>query len=105
VIFSGRMAVLVEMHHTGCVPAVRSEIVALIEHVLSDRPGNWRVLIVGSRANDRWEMKITGPKAFERSYTLEGAAGEHDPQRIATLVARMVPTRRLGETGVQWPPF
>ena len=60
-IFSGRMAVSVEMHNTGCVPAVRSEIVALIEHVLSDRPGNWRVLIVGSRANDRWEMKIRGP--------------------------------------------
>ena len=92
-IFSGGMAVSVEMHHTGCVPAVRSEIVALIEHVLSDRPGNWRVLIVGSRANDRWEMKITGPNAFERSYTLEGTAGEHDPQRIAALVARMVPAR------------
>ena len=39
VIFSGGMAVTVEMHHTGCVPAVRSEIVALIEHVLSDGPG------------------------------------------------------------------
>jgi hypothetical protein len=52
------MAVSVEMHNTGCVPAVRSEIVALIEHVLADRPGDWRVLIVGSQANDRSEMKI-----------------------------------------------
>ena len=89
-IFSGGMAVSVEMHHTGCVPAVRSEIVALIEHVLSDRPGNWGVLIVGSRANDRWEMKITGPHAFERSYTLERTADEHEPRAIAALVARMV---------------
>jgi hypothetical protein len=95
VILSGGMAVSVEIHHTGCVPAVRSEIVALIEHVLSDRPGNWRVLIVGSRANDRWEMKIVGPKAFERSYTLEGSAGEHEPHVIGRLVARMVPGRRL----------
>jgi hypothetical protein len=64
------MAVSVEMHNTGCVPAVRSEIVALIEHVLADRPGDWRVLIVGSQANDRWEMKIMEPNAFERCIRL-----------------------------------
>jgi hypothetical protein len=87
------MAVMVEMHYTGCVPAVRSEIVALIEHVLADRPGNWRVSIIGSRASDRWEMKITGPNAFERSYTLEGTAGQHEPRAIAALVARMVAAR------------
>ena len=89
-IFSGGMAVSVEMHHTGCVPAVRSEIVALIEHVLSDRPGDWRVSIIGSRGSDRWEMRITGPNAFERSYTLEGTAGKHESRAIAALVARMV---------------
>jgi hypothetical protein len=94
VILSGGMAVAVEMDNTGSVPAVRSEIVALIEHVLSDRPGNWRVLIVGSRANDLWEMKITGPNAFERSYTLEGTAGEHEPPAIAVIVARMVPAKK-----------
>jgi len=88
-----RMAVSVEMHNTGG-PELQRDVVAIIEHVLSDRPGDWRVLIVGSQANDRWEMKIFGPKAFERSYTLEGAAGEHDPQRIATLVARIVPGRK-----------
>ena len=87
------MAVTVEMHHTGDAASQR-EVAALIEHMLADRPGDWRVSIVGSRANDRWEMKIFGPKAFERSYTLEGAAGEHDPQRIATLVARMVPGKK-----------
>jgi len=87
------MAVTVEMHHTGDAERQR-DVVAIVEHVLSDRPGDWRVLIVGSRANDRWEMKILGPKAFERSYTLEGTAGEHDPQRIATLVARMVPGKK-----------
>jgi hypothetical protein len=53
VIFSGGMAVSVEMQHTGCEPVVRSEIVAIIEHVLADRPGNWRVSIIGSRASDR----------------------------------------------------
>jgi hypothetical protein len=32
------MAVLVEMHHTGD-PALRRGVVAIVDHVLSDRPG------------------------------------------------------------------
>jgi hypothetical protein len=87
------MAVMVEMHHTGCEPGTRAEIVAVIEHALSDRLGDWRVSIIGSQANDRWELKIAGQKAFERYYTLEGTAGEHEPQVIGKLVARMVPGR------------
>ena len=87
------MAVSVEMHHTGD-PVSQREVAALIEHMLADRPGDWLVTIVGSQGNDRWEMKITGPNAFERSYTLEGSAGEHEPQTIARLVARMVPGRK-----------
>jgi hypothetical protein len=89
-IFSGGMGVSVEMHHTGCEPGLRTEIAAIIEHALADRPGDWRVSIIGSQANDRWEMKIAGPNAFERSYTLEGTAGEHEPQVIGNLVARML---------------
>jgi hypothetical protein len=84
------MAVSVEIHHTGSVPAVRSEIAALIEHTLANRPGDWRVSIIGSQANDRWEMRITGPNAFERSYSLEGSAGEHEPRAIGGIVSRMV---------------
>jgi len=86
------MAVTVEMHNTGD-SALQRDVVAIVEHVLADRPGDWRVLIVGSQANDRWEMKVTGPNAFERSYTLEGTAGEHEPRAIAALVARMVAAR------------
>jgi hypothetical protein len=84
------MAVLVEMHHTGD-PALRSEVVAAIEHVLADRAGDWSVSIVGSQANDSWEMRIAGPKGFERSYTLEGSSGEHRPEVIRTIVGKMVP--------------
>ena len=80
------------MHNTGD-PAARSEIVVVIEHVLSDRAGDWRVWIIGSQANDRWEMKINGPNAFERSYTLEGTAGEHQPEVIANLITKMLPGR------------
>ena len=53
-----------EMHHTGSEPGTRSEIAAVIEHALSDRSGDWRVSIIGSQANDRWEMKIAGPKCL-----------------------------------------
>jgi hypothetical protein len=84
------MAVLVEMHHTGD-PALRSAVVAAIEHVFADRPGDWRVSIVGSQANDRWEMRIAGPKGFERSYTLEGTASEHRSEVIRAIVGKMVP--------------
>jgi hypothetical protein len=84
------MAVMVETHNTGD-PELQGDVVAIVEHVLSDRPGDWRVSIIGSQENDRWEMKITGPNAFERSYTLEGTAGQHEPRVIASLVARMVP--------------
>lgn len=83
------MPVVVEMHNVGDLNLQR-DVVAVVEHVLSGRMGDWRVLIVGSQASDRWEMKIFGPNAFERSYTLERTAGEHDPQRIAALVSRIV---------------
>ena len=86
------MAVAVEMHNTGD-PELQRDVVVIVEHVLSDRPGEWKVSIVGSQGSDRWEMRIRGPNAFERSYTLEGTAGEHEPQAIAALVARMVPGR------------
>ena len=83
------MAVFVEMHHAE--PAQRTEVVAAIEHVLADRAGDWHVSIVGSQANDRWEMTIAGPNGFERSYTLEGSAGQHEPGVIRAIVGRMMP--------------
>ena len=76
-----RMAVTVEMQNTGN-PNLQADVRAVIEHVLADRPGDWRVSIIGSQANDRWEMKIFGPNAFERSYTLEGSSGEHRPEML-----------------------
>src|SRR5215510_13847104 len=87
-----RMTVVVEMHNTGD-PEVQRDVVAIVEHVLSDRPGDWRVSILGSQDSDQWEMKIFGPNGFERSYTLEGTAGQHDPHVIAAIASRMVPGR------------
>jgi hypothetical protein len=84
------MAVTVEMQNTGD-HAIRAEVAAAIEHVLADRTGDGRVLIVGSQANDRWEMKVTGPNAFERSYTLEGTEGdEHRAQVIRLILGKML---------------
>ena len=84
------MAVTVETHNIGDVSTSR-EIVALIEHVLSDKPGAWRVSIVGSRANDNWDMKVEGPKGFERSYMLLGSADQHQPQVIASVLLKLLP--------------
>jgi hypothetical protein len=84
------MAVTVELQNTGD-PGARTEIVATIEHALSDRPGEWRISIIGTRENDNWEMKVHGPKGFERSYTLTGGAGEHQPNAIRRLLLKLLP--------------
>lgn len=84
------MAVAVDMQNTGD-PRLGRDVAAMVEHVLSDRPGNWRVLIIGSQDSDQWELKIFGPNGFERSYTLEGGAGQHDAHVVAAIVSRMVP--------------
>ena len=87
------MTVLVELHSTGDV-VTGQEVQAMVEHVLSDRPGEWRVSIVGSRANEDWEMKVEGPNGFERSYTLVGSAGEHQPAAIGNLLLKLLPAKR-----------
>jgi len=38
-------------------------------------------------------MKITGPNAFERSYTLEGTLGQHEPTVVTAIISRMLPTK------------
>lgn len=87
-----QMSVTVELHNVGDTP-VRGEIVAVVEHVLSDQPGAWRVTILGSRGSDNWEMKVEGPKGFERSYTLTGNAGEHELPAIAAVLAKLIPAQ------------
>jgi len=86
------MAVTVETHNTGDAERQR-DLVAMIEHIFADRPGDWRVEILGSQGTDRWEMKITGPNGFERSYTLEGTIGQHEPNVVAAIISRMLPTK------------
>jgi len=86
------MPVTIETQNTGDA-ALQRDLVARIEHIMADRPGDWRVVIVGSKGSDRWEMKITGPNAFERSYTLEGALGQHEPTTVAAIISMMLPTR------------
>jgi hypothetical protein len=86
------MAVSVELHNTGD-PGVGTEVRALVEHALSDSPGDWRVSIVGSRADDSREMKVWGPNGFERSYTLVESAGEHQALVIANVHLRLLPAK------------
>ena len=78
------------MQNTGD-PELQRDIVAMVEHVLSDRSGEWRVVIAGSQGSDRWEMKIFGPNGFERSYGLEDSAGEHNARVIGGIISKMVP--------------
>jgi hypothetical protein len=86
------MAVTIEMQNTGD-SVVRAEVIAVIEHVLSDRRGDWRVSIIGSRGSDKWAMKVEGPAGFERSYNLDGGAGEHKPEAIHRLLLKLLPPK------------
>jgi hypothetical protein len=90
---SGSMAISVEMQHPED-SALQAEVRAIIEHALADSLGDWRVSILGSQANDRWEMKIVGPNGFDRSYTLAGSAGEHRPEVIEGILSKMSPGRK-----------
>ena len=87
------MGVTIELQNLGDAELCR-EITAHLEHVLSDRQGDWRVSIAGSRAAESWDMRIEGPNGFERSYSLSGAAGEHEPAAIRMLVGRLIPPAR-----------
>ena len=84
------MGVTAELQNLGDV-RLSKEITTSIEHALSDRRGDWRVTIAGSRARENWEMRVEGPNGFERTYTLAGAAGEHEPEAVRRLIVQLVP--------------
>jgi hypothetical protein len=84
------MGVSIELQNLGDARVSR-EIVASIEHALNEKSGEWRVSIAGSIASENWEMRVEGPNGFERSYTLGGAAGEHEPEAIRRLILQLVP--------------
>ena len=86
------MGVTIELQNLGDTELCR-EISARVEHALSDKPGKWRVSIAGSRGSENWEMKVEGPNGFERSYSLAGSAGEHEPEAICRLILQLVPPR------------
>src|SRR6266852_3237310 len=39
-----------------------------------------------------WDLRVGGPNGFERSDSLSGAAGEHDPELIRKLILRLAPS-------------
>jgi hypothetical protein len=47
--------------------------------------------LFGSRAADTWDLRVEGPNGFERIYSLSGAAREHEPLSISTLILKLVP--------------
>src|SRR6266536_4354852 len=72
------MGVTIELQNLGDAVLCR-EIAVGIEHALSEKTGEWRVLIAGCRGTEKWDKRGEGPNGFERAYTLSGAAGPHGP--------------------------
>ena len=84
------MGVTIELENLGDAQLCQ-DIRVHIEHALSQRRGDWRISITGSRAAENWDLRIEGPQGFERSYTLSSATGEHEPAAIRALVLKLVP--------------
>lgn len=84
------MPVMIELQNLGDAQLGR-EITASIEHVFSDKRGQWRVSITGSRAHENWELRVEGPNGFERSCTLVGSAGEHMPDAVRGRILKLIP--------------
>jgi hypothetical protein len=84
------MGVSVELQNLGDAD-LSKEIALRIEHAFADRRGDWRVSITGSRGSESWDMRVEGPNGFERSYSLAGAAGEHEPEAIRRLIIQLLP--------------
>ena len=84
------MVVSLEPRNTGG-PGVGAEVRVLVEHAPGGRQGTLARVDRRPRENDGWEMKILGPNGFERSYTLVGSAGEHQPFVIANVLTRLLP--------------
>jgi len=80
----------IELQNLGDAQLCR-DVTAHLEHAFSERQGEWRVSIAGSRAAETWDLRVEGQNGFERSYTLSTAAGEHEPAAIRALVLKLVP--------------
>lgn len=84
------MGVTIELQNLGDARLCH-DITACVEHAFTDKRGEWRMSIAGSRASENWEKRIEGPNGFERTYTLSRNAGEHEPEAIRRLIYQLVP--------------
>lgn len=57
------MGVTIELQNLGNAQLCR-EIIANVEHALSDKRGEWRVSITGSRVSENWDMRVEGQAAL-----------------------------------------
>ncbi len=83
------MGVTIELQNLGDAELCR-EIAVGIEHALSEKAGEWRVSVAGSRETENWDLRVEGPNGFERTYTLSGAAGQHGPEAIRKMILQLV---------------
>lgn len=81
---------IIDLQNLGDADLCR-ELTVCLEHAFSDRRGDWRVSITGSRASSNWEMRVEGPNGFERSYSLTNETGQHEPETIRRLIAQLLP--------------
>ena len=84
------MGVTIELQNLGDAQLCGG-ITSLIEHAFAEptRP----LASVDCRIARERElgMRVEGPNGFERSYTLAGSSGEHEPDAVRRLILQLIP--------------
>jgi hypothetical protein len=66
----------------------RGKIEEAVTRAIGSRPGRWHVQFIGGLGEDIWEMRVSGP-ATETAEYLDRTLGQHQPDYIADLLARL----------------
>lgn len=82
------MAATTNFQVIGIGRTERGKIEEAVTRAIGSRPGRWHVQFIGGLGEDIWEMRVSGP-ATETAEYLDRTLGQHQPDYIADLLARL----------------
>ena len=84
------MGVTIELENLGDVQ-LSKEISASIEHAFERQTRGVASVDCRIARERELELRVEGPNSFERTYTLAGSDGEHEPEAIRRRILQLVP--------------
>jgi hypothetical protein len=71
-------------------PEIKEKIRAVIEVETAHLSNNYRVAVKPSATNDEWEIRIIKPDGSGVSKKLDGASGEHQPEKVRQCLQQLL---------------